>query len=289
MKSILKVIQRLNRKFYEMKTIITYILLLTVAITLTNCSGDDEVLMPAIVKESSQDHELPVQLVPDGAVEIPGFPKSIQKYESGNLKYWTQYYYRADGNLLKVNYGYSNSNSEIYTDTYHYNDEGQLIKLDGHDVYTFYWDKDRIVEADRYNGMWSGRSKIIYEYDAEGRLIKKSENNLDFFEKEITDYTYFDDGNLKMIEQYGDYHESGEFTLYFITEFDYYKRDSNLFLELVIIPGQRAQQYFPSTMKFRHLTETGYDKQETYQYTYDIYGRVIEKLFRSNKVVYQYY
>ncbi|MCM8568583.1 hypothetical protein NE848_04285 [Gramella jeungdoensis] len=273
-----------------MKTIITFILLLAVSLNLTGCSSDDEILVPVIAKEDSQDDDVPAEPLPNfEAVEIPGFPKSIHYYFNGNLYYWLKYYYRSDGNLLKVNYGHPEHSSEIFTDTYHYNTEGKLIKLEGHDVYNFHWDEDRIVGADKYNALWFGRSKIFYEYNSEGQIIQKTENNLDFFEREKIIYTYFEDGNLMKIEQYGDYHESGVFTLYFVTSFVGYKDDSNEFLEFVIIPGQRVQRHFPASMEFKHLTESGYDRYETYRYNYDAEGRVVEKIFGDYKVVYEYY
>ena len=273
-----------------MKTIITHFLFLTVSLLFINCSSDNEIFDPDTVTPNSQDRDIPTELLHDnGAIEIPGFPKNIKKYENGNLYYWAQYYYRPDGNLLKVNYSYPESSAEIFADIYHYNTEGKLIKLDGHNVYNFNWDKERIVEADRYNRMWSGRSKILYEYNAKGQLIQKTENNLDFFYSEKIIYSYFEDGNLKTIEQYGDDSGSEVFKLYFVTNFEGYNEDRNLFLELEIIPGHIVQHQFPSSMIYKHLTETGYDREETYTYAYDTKGRVIEKIFGSNKVVYQYY
>lgn len=261
-----------------MKTIITHFLFLTVSLIFISCSSDNEILDPETVNTPDID-----------ALELPGFPKSIKKFQNGNLHYWAQYYYSPDGNLLKVNYTYPESGPEIFANTYHYNTEGKLMKLEGHDVYNFHWNKNRIFEADKYNGMWSGRSKIFYEYNPEGQLIQKTENNLDFSYSEKIIYSYFEDGNLKTIEQYGDYNESGVFKLYSVTNFDGYNEDENLFLEFEIIPGQIVQHQFPSSMNYKHLTESGYDYNETYNYKYDTKGRVIEKIFGSNKIVYQYY
>ncbi len=273
-----------------MKTIQSQLLFLTVSLIFISCSSDNEILDLETVIKIPQDNDIPMESSPEiGAVEIQGAPKSLKKYQNGNLYYWAQYYYRFDGNLIKVNYSHPEAGPEIYTDTYQYNTEGKLTKLIGHDVYNFYWEKDRIIEADKYNGMWNGRSKISYTYNPEGQLIQKTENNLDFSYHEKTIYSYFKDGNLKTIEQFGDYNQSGVFELYFITNFEGYTGDENLFLELEIIPGQIVQHLFPSFMNFKHLTESGYDISETYNYKYDTEGRVIEKIFGSSKVVYQYY
>ncbi|QYA26130.1 hypothetical protein G3I01_11590 [Gramella sp. MT6] len=272
-----------------MKTIITYILLMTVPVIFTNCSSDDDV--PQTINANSEDiDDLPLEPSPaNTAFELPGYPGIIKKYENGKLNYWAQYYYRPDGNLLKINYSHPESSPEVFTDSFYYNSAGKLLKIDGHDVYDFYWEGDRIVEVGRYNGMWSGRSKIQFEYNARGQIIEKKETNIDFLDKEKLVYYYFDDGNLKMIEQYGDYNVTGIYTLYFVTKFEGYTNDKNLFWELEIIPRQVAQNYFPTAMNFKHLTETGYDKQEIYNYQYDSQGRVIEKTFGKNRIIYLYY
>lgn len=262
---------------------------MTVSIFFTSCSSEDESLDFKIIKENQQDENIPVESPNSGPVEIPGFPKRIKKYQNDSLKYWAQYFYKSDGNLLKINYSYPESGTERFTDSYLYNSEGKLIKLNGHDEYTFYWDNDRIVAADKYNGMWYGNSKIFYDYNSKGQLIQKTENNIDFSFSDRTIYSYFEDGNIKTIEQYGDSNGSGDFTLYLVTSFDNYKGDRNLFLEFTIIPGHSVQNQFPGSMSFKHLISSGYDSYETYEYVYDSEGRVVEKLYGKNKIVYEYY
>lgn len=263
---------------------------MTVFLLLISCSSDSETPLPKTVYDKLQDENLPMEPAPDSdAVELPGFPKSIKNYRNGRLYYWAMYYYRSDGNLLNVHYSHPQTSYEIFTDTYHYDNEGKMIKLDGHDVYTFYWNDQRIVEADKYNGMWIGRSKIFYEYNNEGQITKKTENNIDFFDKDKSVYSYSEDGNLKSIEQFGDYSQSGVFEKYFVTHFDGYNGDKNLFLEIAIIPGQLLQHQFPSSKVVEDFTKSGYDINETYDYKRDSEGRVVEKNYGSNKVVYQYY
>ena len=273
-----------------MKKTITPCILLTVSFLLISCSSDNEIPNPENLYNRLQDENLPMVPAPDsGAVELPGFPESIKSYRNGRLYYWAKYYYRSDGNLMNVHYSHPQSSYEIFTDTYYYNNEGKMIKLEGQDVYTFYWNDQRIVEADKYNGMWSGRSKIFYDYNTEGQIIQKTENNIDFSDREKTLYSYSEGGNLKSIEQFGDYSQSGVFEKYLVTVFDGYKGDKNLFLEILIIPGHLLQNQFPSSKDVKDFTESGYDTYETYTYIYDSEGRVIEKISGSNKVVYQYY
>lgn len=271
-----------------MKTIQPNYLFLTAFLMFISCSTDNEI--SETVRTDSQERNLPNEPLSDvETLESKGFSQRIKKYQNDIEHYRAQYYYRSDGNLQIVEYSYPQSGSQIFTNTYHYDTEGKLIKLDGHDVYNFYWDKNRIVEADKYNGMWYGRSKILYTYNPEGQIIQRTENNLDFGFSEKIIYSYFKDGNLKTIEQYGDYYESGVWILYFVTNFEGYNEDKNLFLELEIIPGQIAQHQFPSSMSYKHLTSSDYDIYETYQYKYDTEGRVIEKISGSNKVIYEYY
>lgn len=271
-----------------MKTNLT-LLFIAVSFVFVSCSGDDEGFVPGIGNLQDKNISIDEPLTNFGAVEIPGFPKSIQIYHNNILQYMAQYYSDAKGNLIRVNYSYPVSSSEIFTDSYHYNSQGMLTKLDGHDVYDFHWKNGRIVEADKYNGMWYGKSRIVYEYNAAGLLTQTTEDNLDFLFSMKTTYTYFADGNLKMIEESGDFDNSGTYTLYYVTRFPGYKEAENLFPELIIIPGQIAQHHFPASMEFQHLTETGYDRIETYDYKYDSEGRVIEKSFDNDRVVYQYY
>ncbi len=255
-----------------------------------NCSGDDEITGPGSVYTNPQDNYMPTEPQADNsALEMPGFPKIIKKYQDGNLYYWAQYFYSPDGNLLKVNYSHPNSGSERFTDTYRYNTDGKLIGLDGHDVYSFYWDKEQIVKADKYNSVWYGRIKIFYNYNLEGQLIQKIENYIDFSFSDKTTYSYLEDGNLNTIEYYSQDEDSGVFQLYSVTNFDGYSNHSNMFLELEIIPGQIVQHYFPASMNVIHINESGNETYEIYDYKYDSDGRVIEKISGSNIVVYQYY
>lgn len=79
-----------------MKTIITHFLFLTVSLIFLSCSSDNEILDPEIVNTNSQERNLPMEPLPVGALELPGFPKSIKKYQNGSLYYRAQYYYRLD-------------------------------------------------------------------------------------------------------------------------------------------------------------------------------------------------
>ena len=276
-----------------MKTLTTFFASLFVALALTNCSSDNESFQPVTDNTKPQeDVQIPVETLSDfGAVAIDGYPKSIKKFENGILSFWAQYYFRPDGNLLKVNYGHSSTTSEVFSNNYLYDAKGKIVKIIGWDDFQFYWENDRIIKVEGYNAAWNGRYHMFYEYNDQGRIIQKSTKWLDFTPVgyDITNYIYFPDGNLKSIEYYGDYNESGTFVLYSKTNFSNYIESNNLFLELEIIPGQRELFQFPGAKDYKNLTESGYDFNETYSYKYDTNGRVIEKLYGNNKIVYEYY
>ena len=274
-----------------MKTIINYLVCLAGSLIFMNCSGDDGVSGTVIPNPNSEDIDLPVQETPvnENAIEIKGFPRFIKKYQYGSLEYWAQYYYNTDGNVIQVIYGYSENDGGTHSDTYEYNDEGKLINLHGYDVYHFYWDNERIVAADKYNSMWFGHSRILYEYNTEGHLIQKTENYLDFQFSDRTTYSYFEDGNLKTIEQSYKDVDTDDFEAAFVTTINGYTEDQNLFPELTIIPGQRVQFQFPTSIDFKHVLSSDSDRLENYRYEYDAEGRVIEKISGYSKVIYQYY
>lgn len=273
-----------------MKTNTIFLLILTVSLILTSCTSDNESIQPEMESLNPQDILIPMEsLAKIGAVEIAGLPKMLKKFENGILTYWAQYYYRPDGNILKVNYGYSSSSSDMFSDNYLYNNEGKLIKLDGHDIYNFYWNEGRIVEANRYNGMWYGQSEIFYEYNSIGQIIQKLEINIDFNFQEKKHYTYSEGGNLKSIDEHGDYDGSGVFIPYKITNYGGYGEDVNLFPEVQIIPGISTQNNFPYSMEFKHLTTSGYDVYEIYSYEYVSDGKVTKKTYGNNMVIYDYY
>ena len=123
-----------------MKTLTTILLSLSVSLVLTSCSRDDESWQVVTENpEHQQEIQIPMEpLANIGAVAIAGSPKMIKKFENGILNYWAQYYYRPDGNLLKVNYSHASSSSEIFSNVYQYDNEGKMVKLVGWDVFDFF-------------------------------------------------------------------------------------------------------------------------------------------------------
>lgn len=278
-----------------MKTILTRHLFLAVCLIFINCSSDDEILSPRpVIPDSTDSQDIPVEPLPDDtALIIPGLPKIIKKYENDKLYYWAQYFYSADGNILKIKYRHPASGSEIFTEIYKYDSDGKMIALERGDTYYFYWEQDRIVAAETYNAVWYGKIKISYEYNTRGQIIQKIENYTDIsaFTNNKTIYSYFEDGNLKTIQYYWQEDKNTAYQYYAVRSFEGYNGNINLFLEteFEIIPGQNAQLQFPAHMKSENFNDPASIISENYEYKYDNEGRVIEKKFNNKRVVYQYY
>ncbi|RIA09704.1 hypothetical protein OE09_1550 [Flavobacteriaceae bacterium MAR_2010_72] len=278
-----------------MKTL-PLLLVLMLSIILINCSSDDENLQPVVIENPNPqdntliDYDIPMESLTDiGAIAITGYPKILKRFENGILNYWAHYYFRPDGNMLKVNFGFSNSISEISDYIYQYDDEGKMVKFIGDGSLNQYWDNGRIIKAEYYNH-WYGSFDIIYDYNDKEQLTQKSVKYTSYnpIYVEKSNYSYYDDGNLESIVYEEGYDGSGIIDYSYKFNFVNYIESRNLFLDLQIIPGQRELQQFPSSKGFRDTTYPNYN-YITYNYKYDGNGRVIERTYGDTKIVYEYY
>ncbi|WP_455169475.1 hypothetical protein [Aegicerativicinus sediminis] len=281
-----------------MKAYLTISWYIIFTIVLNSCSNDSEDIYPSpntnrTIQTTNNQPTNPINQ--NHGLQLAGHPKSLIRYEYGIQTYWSQFYYTDDGNISKVVYKYSNdSGSEVLQDSYFYNSEGNLVKLYvgtptvPYDTYNFYWDKDRIVKADRYNAPWSGNSNLKYDYNSNGEIIKSTEINTDFHYTSKFKYSYYDDGNLKTIDEYFGDDNTTEYPAR-TTQIAGYTTYTNLFPETAIIPGKIIQNLFPTSIYRLHLQSNTYEVNENYQYKLDEEGRVIEKNSGHNKVIYEYY
>ena len=281
-----------------MKIKITPIVLLTVFLFLVSCSGDDDSPHPIQSMDPEVGNEAPempdqdpgvIADFDEEVVGIHGFPKGIEEYHDGNLVRREQYYFTPDGKLDKVVYHLPDYSSE---DNYFYDSEGRLINQKNDSwKYKFYWENGRIIKADIDNPIWYGSGKIYYAYDDEGLLISaKSQWDAGSDGNFKTVYTYFENRNLKSIEHYADSEGNENYSPFQITRFNSYTDANNLFYEVTIIPGQIVQQHFPVSKETEYLTALYSEiHTETYEYEFDIEGRVIAKIFGGIKIVYLYY
>jgi len=273
---------------HSIKSLLTF---LSVILILSSCSSNDEGFQPVTENPTLQsDIEIPMEpLANIGAVVIEGYPKMIRKYENGILTYWAHYYFRPDGQILKLNMGLSPQ--EKYTLTYQYDSEGNIVKYVAGDEFDFFWDKGRIIKVAGNNPAWHGRYDIYYNYNDQGQVIQKLEIYLNTtpITRIKTNYSYFTDGNIESIESYVDSKGNDTYEHFFKTNFANYVEQKNLFLSLEIIPGQPDLQQFPGSKDFKLFLSSGYDFYETYDYKFDTRGRVIEKLYGNKKDIYEYY
>ena len=281
-----------------MKAKIIFTLILAVSIILANCSSDDdfsppvEPVDPEVGNGSPQNQDMaPGELAnfDDDVIGIPGYPKGIEVLSGGIPAYRIQYFYNPDGKLLK--FRTLNTGNSFETD-YYYDNDGKLISLgDGYMKQNFYWENGRISYAFIDNPEWYGqRKRIDYTYDDQGLLTTSKTQFEDSDWHWSTNYTYFEDGNIKSIEKYSFDSERQELILTSSTSFNGYIEAKNLFHEVTIIPGQSVQQNFPTGKKIVHSESSEIDTyEESYVYKYDTHGRVTAKIFGGTKVVYLYY
>ncbi|MUP46092.1 hypothetical protein E0K83_10090 [Gramella sp. BOM4] len=274
----------------------TSLFLITVCSLMINCSSDDELLAVPTAEtptggEKPQTEDpliIPFEpTAPTTAQEIPGYPKSIRKYHNGGLIYWAYYYFRSDGKLLQITYGYEDPPNEIFTNIYHYDSEGKLIKLEGHDVYDYHWENDRIVMVEAYNAMWFGHSRTTFQYDDKGQIIEVETLYLDFEAGYQVAYSYYDSGNLETIKHYGK-NDKDEYQISSRTSFAEYIDGENLFLDIEIIPGVLFSQQLPTLIDYQYYPFSEYNFIENYKYRFNN-GKLTERTSQNTKVVYEYY
>ena len=265
-----------------MKSSITFTLLCITALILTNCSDDNEIIV-------SEDQQEDTTNASDNHTDIfAGLPKSIEEYWDGSLINRETYYYTSEGNLHSVKYLFGYYETE---DKYYYDGNGNLIKFEQVEgsEYTFNWENGRITEADVSSRGSNGKSKIYYTYNSQGLLtasILYLFNQNEPAEKTV--YTYFEDGNLRSMEQYISIEGSAYFELFCAITFDGYTQDPNLFFEFTIIPGKSVQHHFPTATKIKYPNDPDLDRYESYKYQYDSEGRVAARIAGNTKVVYVY-
>ena len=267
-----------------MKTILTYFLILALALTTSNCDRQDD----TSELNSGDPPNGPVIEPVNNYAELKGYPKNMNKYINGILEIKSRYYYREDGQIGKITTGNPQSGTELSTDLFQYDNDGKLVSLESWDTYYFTWDGDHITEAMINNSAWYGLIKFYSKYNDQGQIVEEIQDWMDASSGDKKIYTYFEDGNLKSIEWYQD-KGNGEFSEYSKTSFSGYTTDKNLFPELVIIPGQVVQKYFPLRMEYTNYEIPDASYVENYQYTLDDEGRVITKEADSLKIVYEYY
>lgn len=298
-----------------MKTNHTFILVFTGILLLMSCSSDNEFTEPVASEEDQQEGSIPSDsLTNNDTPEIPdeeattdpgadacevvdnkGIPMTLTRYRNDSLVYKAQYYYGHNGQIDRISF-YEYSESEIYEGSVKYIYEGEkLIKVENSGylngwVSTFYWRGGRIVKAEMKGGFYGAELVQQYKYDTAGRIIQKISLEQDSDNKTYIKYNYIytGEGDLGSIDEYWKFSNSAEYKLIREIKYGGFCGNKNSFLEFQIIPWLSAQQRFPAYMEINQLSNNP-DTYETYQYIYDDEGRVTEKIWANEKVIYQYY
>ena len=124
---------------FKFRHMINWSLLILIGLVMLNfsCSENDE---PGTFQNVTQDAVVNENVTQD-AVVIDGFPKTIKKFENDKFVYWAHYYFRQDGNILKVDYGHPSSSQETFSYHYYYDTEGKIVKMAGWDDFDFFYEK----------------------------------------------------------------------------------------------------------------------------------------------------
>ncbi len=122
-----------------------------------------------------------------------------------------EYEYDEEGNVMKdVTYGYDTANADSSMGSWHYSYEyqydkaGNMVKrisyITDDEYFMSEWEYDEkgllLTEIEYYDDGVSIRTKDEYEYDSDGKRIKRIRTEYEKTEKEITDFYYDEWGNL---------------------------------------------------------------------------------------------
>jgi hypothetical protein len=226
--------------------------------------------------------------------ELAGKPKGYE-VTAGNaiLKKFVEY--DAQGRIARVNW---ESYSPYYThgtDTYHYDENGKLAKINkypGRDVF-YEWSDGRIVKS---NVIWNGvlHSYADYEYDEAGNVGGVAsyyrQQDGSFLRGLFTVYLYFVDGNIYKSLTYQDTGNPEEPFLLSTRTYENYIDGFNPFPMTEVLPGVRMQTKLPTSYR---IEENGTDKTYDIVYEYRPDGlpekRIASTSGDTQTAVYHYY
>lgn len=229
-------------------------------------------------------NDIQIELLDD---ELMGKPKS---WETGTgiwrmkktLEYDTQ------GKISKVNWENENPGFSSGTDTYFYNDEEQIIRInysanvDKH----FYWENGKIIRSEQIEQGVKKRYEE-YTYNAAGAIQSVTFYTLNL----IGQYTgstqvfeYSTDGNLNKQIWYSTTDVNGY--IYSRRTFDAYIDKSNPFPMVDLLPNIKMQITLPGHVL---IQENAMDLNYNFTYEFDAEGRVSRRITNGETTVYTYY
>lgn len=200
--------------------------------------------------------------------ELAGKPMGYE-VTAGNTIVKRFYEYNAEGRIAKANWENYTPYRTSGVDTYHYDANGRLMKVNKHAFkdMIYHWEGERIVRSDEVvDGIVRDYHEYYYdEYDnISGVVSYHLQNNGSFVKGFFTVYLYFPDGNVYKSLTYQDTENPEEPYLVSTKTYDGYIDQPNYFPMVNILPNKKAQTKLPTTYR----VEEG-QLDATYQMVYE--------------------
>jgi hypothetical protein len=203
--------------------------------------------------------------------------------------------YDAFGRIEKVHIESATPAKSVRTETYFYNDAGQLEKINEYPNIdkVFTWENNRIIKSEKINhGVL--KSYTDYEYNDHGQVSATAtyylQDDGQFKIGTLLGYLYFTDGNLYKALTYHPVEGDGEPILLSTRTWENYIDAENPFPMVDILPTERTQTKLPSTYR---VEENGHDILYNLSYEFRSDGLVGKRVATgpqaSEIALYHYY
>lgn len=194
--------------------------------------------------------------------------------------------YDTAGRIAKIREEVNEEQLLITDYSYHYDDAGKLANIS---TFTgnwenFKWENGKVVQTEIIEGFMK-KSYSNYDYDLTGNITKKTSYDLNDDQTASWEYSYYDNGDIKVIRHYlpG---EGGQEILVSTITYESYKENLNPF-PLQILPTVVSQRHLPY---FYRVVENG-DNEIYYYYVYEFgFGdQVVKSQSNFESTTYTYY
>lgn len=213
--------------------------------------------------------------------ELAGKPKGYE-VSGGQWGLKKTYEYDELGRVQYVHIEKFSPATSFYTETYHYNADGTLQKINTYPLkdIQFTWTNGRITKSESIdNGVL--KEYVEYEYDEHGNIS----GTANFFRQPdgqfklsfINVYLYYADGNLYKSQTYIPSEAPGEYSLVSTSTFEAYINETNPFPMVEIIPTVKTQSKLPTMYS---VEANGVTLEYTITYEFQSDGKVSKRIAR---------
>ena len=226
--------------------------------------------------------------------ELAQKPKGYEVTAGGTvLKKFLEY--DMQGRISKINWETHTPYPSHGTETYFYDADGQLAKINKHSAkdILYHWNNGKITRSDEIqDGVLKGYA--LYDYDEHGNVAGAVSYHLrqngTFVKGLYTIYLYFPDGNLYKTLTYQDSQDPEEPFLISTKTYDNYIDVYNPFPMTEVLPVVRLQTKLPTTYRVEE-NQTDYTYQMVYEFRPDglPQRRIATTQGDSQTAVYHYY